>query len=375
MTRVVVIGGGIAGVAAAAHLAPNADVTLLEKEGTLAYHTTGRSAALFVVNYGADGIRPLARASRRFLESPPRGTVEAPLLSSRGLLWLASLEQMATIERLAAEGARSGAGSTVVDTTKISALLPVADPNRIAGGLYEPSAMDIDVAGLHQAFVRLTRSHRGEIRAGEPVESIDTTDQGWRVGTSKSTYDCDVVVNATGAWGDQVAQLAGVKPVGLQPMRRTAFMVPGDTGYSAWPMVVDADQRFYFKPDGVQLLCSLAEEEPSEPMDPRPRMEDVALAIERINEATSLSIRSVNSQWVGLRTFAPDREMVIGEDPDAPGFFWLTGQGGTGIQTAPAYGSLLASLVMGSPLSDELVAAGVDPEVTNPSRLRQSSSG
>ena len=148
-------------------------------------------------------------------------------------------------------------------------------------------------------------------------------------------------------------------------------MVPGDTRYADWPMVVDADQRFYFKPDGAQLLCSLAEEEPSEPTDPRPRMEDVALAIARINEATSLGIRSVNSQWVGLRTFSPDREMVIGEDPDKPGFFWLTGQGGTGIQTAPAYGSLLASLVVDEQLADDLIDAGVDPDVTSPDRFRK----
>lgn len=371
VTRVVVIGGGIAGVSAAAHLAPKAEVTLLEMESTLAFHTTGRSAALFVVNYGADGIRPLARASRRFLESPPAGTTEAPLLTDRGLLWLASSRQMATIERIAADGVKSGAGSLLVDARHVRDLLPVVNVDRVAGGLYEPSASDIDVAALHQAFVRLTRSNGGEIRTNERAQSIRATSQEWTVETITSKFHCDVIVNAAGAWGDEVARMAGVEPIGLQPMRRTAFMVPGDTSYSTWPMVVDADQRFYFKPDGVQLLCSLAEEEPSEPTDPRPRMEDVALAIERINEATNLQIRSVNSQWVGLRTFSPDREMVIGEEPSAPGFFWLTGQGGTGIQTAPAYGSLLASLVIGGELSDELVDAGVEPDVTNPRRFRE----
>lgn len=370
VTRVIVIGGGIAGVSAAAHLAPSADVTLLEMESTLAFHTTGRSAALFVVNYGADGIRPLAKASRAFLESPPEGTTEAALLSDRGLLWLASAEQMRTIERIAAEGAKTGAGSLLVDTKRVKDLLPVVNDDQVAGGLYEPNASDIDVAGLHQAFVRMARSHESEIRVNAQVRSIQSSSAGWRVETATSTYDCDVVVNAAGAWGDEVAHMAGVEPVGLQPMRRTAFMVPGDAQYSNWPMVVDADQRFYFKPDGAQLLCSLAEEEPSEPTDPRPRVEDVALAIERINEATSLGIRSVNSQWVGLRTFAPDREMVIGEEPAAPGFFWLAGQGGTGIQTAPAYGSLLASLVTGEQLSDTLIEAGVDPTMTSPRRFR-----
>ncbi len=369
MTRVVVIGGGIAGVSAAAHLAPRSDVTLLEREETLAYHSTGRSAALFVVNYGADGIRPLARASEAFLESPPDGATDAPLLSDRGLLWLATAEQMPNLESIAAQGRASGASSTMLRAAEVSELLPVAKGDRIAGGLYEPNARDIDVAGLHQAFVRIARSHGAGIETRAAVTGIERSKAGWRVKTPPATYDADVVVNAAGAWGDVVAEMAGVNPVGLQPMRRTAFMAPGDESYASLPMVVDTDQRFYFKPDGVQLLCSLAEESPSEPTDPRPRMEDVALAIERINEATTLSIRTVNSQWVGLRTFAPDREMVIGQAPNSDGFFWLVGQGGTGIQTAPAYGALLASLVLEEDIPTDLSEAGVDPAATDPARF------
>lgn len=369
MTRVVVVGGGIAGVSAAAHLAPRAEVTLLEMEETLAYHTTGRSAALFVVNYGAEGIRPLARASESFLKSPPEGSTDAPLLSDRGLLWLATPKQMARLESIAAEGHASGARSRLLGPNEVAALAPVVDSDRLAGGLYEPTAQDIDVAGLHQAFVRIARSHGARIETRAPATAIARSGAGWQVTTPAETHTAEVVVNAAGAWGDLVAEMAGVEAVGLQPKRRTAFMVPGDEAYAALPMVVDTDQLFYFKPDGVQLLCSLAEESPSEPTDPRPRMEDVALAIERINEATRLSIRTVNSQWVGLRTFAPDREMVIGEDPKAEGFFWLVGQGGTGIQTAPAYGSLLASLVLGHDLPAHLAKAGVDPSVTDPVRF------
>ena len=367
--RVVVIGGGIAGVSAAAHLAPRSDVTLLEKEATLAYHTTGRSAALFVVNYGADGIRPLARASEIFLESPPEGATDAPLLTDRGLLWLATPEQMPKLEGIAAEGRASGARSKLLEPAEVSGLVPVAKTDRLGGGLYEPTARDIDVAGLHQAFVRIARSHGATIETGAPVTELEKSTSGWRATTPSGAHDADVIVNAAGAWGDVVAEMAEAEPMGLQPMRRTAFMVPGDEAYSSLPMVVDTDQLFYFKPDGVQLLCSLAEESPSEPTDPRPRMEDVALAIERINEATTLSIRTVNSQWVGLRTFAPDREMVIGEAPDVEGFFWLVGQGGTGIQTAPAYGALVASLVLGDDLPAYLSEAGVDPAVTDPGRF------
>ncbi|MCI0544427.1 MAG: FAD-binding oxidoreductase [Actinobacteria bacterium] len=370
MSDFVVIGGGIAGVAAAAHLAPYGKVTLLEMEATLAYHTTGRSAALYVINYGAQGTRPLALASRGFLESPPEGTVDAPILSDRGLLWVGTEAQMGVLEEMAEQGKRSGAESELVSKEGAIEILPALRENWVAGGLYEPLARDIDVAGLHQAFVRIARSNDADIRNGSPVTEINRKNGGWTVTAGGETISCDVVVNASGAWGDLVAGLAGVAPIGLQPMRRTAFMVPGSQAYHHWPMTVEAEQHFYFKPDGVQFLCSLAEEVPEEPGDPRPRMEDVALAIERINEATILGIRAVNSQWTGLRTFAPDRDLVIGEDPTTPGFYWLVGQGGTGIQTSPAYGSLLASLATGSELAPELAAAGVDPAVTSPSRFR-----
>lgn len=249
-------------------------------------------------------------------------------------------------------------------------MVPVMRSDWTAGGIDEPDAMDIDVASLHQAYVRIARSHGAGIRTDSRVTAIRAMTDGWRVEAGAETFETDAIVNAAGAWGDDVAGLAGVDPVGLQPMRRTAFMVPGSDDYSAWPMVVDVGHRFYFKPDGGQILCSLAEENPSEPTDPRPRMEDIALAIDRINEATTLGIRTVNSEWTGLRTFAPDRELVVGEDPTAAGFYWLVGQGGTGILTSPGYGALIASLVMKGPLPDELVAAGVDPLLTDPRRFR-----
>lgn len=372
MTDFAVIGGGIAGVAAAAHLAPHGSVTLLEMESSLAYHTTGRSAALFVVNYGGEGSRPLAQASRRFLEDPPEGSTDGSLLSDRGALWAADESQLDHLQQIADEGARSGAGSVLVGPDEMLRMVPRLRPERIGAGLYEPSARDIDVAALHQAFVRIARRNGAEIRLSSPVTGLARLGQGWRVSTPDGTLDCASVVNAAGAWGDRIAVLAGVEPIGLQPMRRTAFMVPGDRAFAGWPMVVDVDHRFYFRPDGVQLLCSLAEETPSDPGDARPEMEDVALAIERINQATTLDIRTVNSQWAGLRTFAPDRDLVIGEEPGAPGFFWLVGQGGTGIMTSPAFGALVASQVVGGALPDDLAMAGVDPARTSPARFRQS---
>jgi len=366
-----VIGGGIAGVSAAAHLAPHGSVLLLEAEPTLAFHTTGRSAALFILNYGAEGVRPLARASQAFLEEPPEGTTDAPLLEDRGLLWLATADQLEGLKRIADDAVMAGEASHLIDADEVVSLVPVVRRDVVAGGLIEPSAKDIDVAGLHQAFVRIIRSNGGVIRTSARVTGLEPTGGGWSVTAGDDKISCDVVVNASGAWGDEIAALAGIEPVGLIPMRRTAFMVPGEQSYSRWPMVADADQRFYFKPDGAQILCSLGEEAPSKPTDPRPRMEDVALAIERINTATTLGVRTVNSQWTGLRTFVPDRNLVTGEEPTAPGFFWLVGQGGTGIQTAPAYGALLASLVLGEELPQSLSAAGVEPSVTHPARFRR----
>jgi len=370
LTEVVVIGGGIAGASAAAHLAPHAPVTLLEMERSLAYHTTGRSAALFVANYGGEGSRPLAHASLPFLEQPPEGSTDVPLLSDRGALWVAAADQLGHLEEVAAEGERSGAGSSLVDRDEALRLVPKLSPRHVEAGLYEPSARDIDVAALHQAFVRIARSHGAQIHLSSPVTGINRLNQGWRVSTPDDQIDCRFVVNASGAWGDLVASMAGIEPLGLLPMRRTAFMVPGDQAYSGWPMVVDVDHRFYFRPDGVQLLCSLAEEIPDEPGDVGPEMEDVALAIERINQATTLDIRTVSSQWTGLRTFAPDRDLVIGAEPTAPGFFWLVGQGGTGIMTSPAYGTLLANQVLGDSLPPGLAEAGVDPKTTDPARFR-----
>lgn len=370
MPDFVVIGGGIAGLAAAAHLAPHGSVVVCEAEPSLAFHTTGRSAALFVLNYGEEGTRPLARASQAFLEDPPEGSVEGPLLAERGLLWIASPSRLERLEGMAAEGEAWGAGSELVSGDRAVELAPVLRRQAVAAGLWEPSARDIDVAALHQAFVRIARRHDAEIRTSAPITAIDRSGRGWSVTAGGDRVQCSVLVNASGAWGDRVAALAGVEPIGLQPMRRTAFMVSGGAAHSAAPMVVDVDQRFYFKPDGVQFLCSLAEEEPSPPGDPTPRVEDVALAIERINTVTTLGIRTVNSQWTGLRTFAPDREMVVGEDPDTPGFFWLVGQGGTGIQTSPAYGAMLAHLVIGGGLPAHLAEAGVDPPALDPGRFR-----
>ena len=370
MTDFVVIGGGIAGVAAAAHLAPHGDVTVFEMEPTLAYHTSGRSAAMLVENYGSDGARPLVKAARPFLENPPSGAVDNPLLSDRAVMWVSGQGTLSTLEKRAADAQERGARCELLSPEEAATHVPALRLDWVEGALFEPSGADIDVAGLHQAFVRIARSHDAEFLTRTPVIEIERSDGRWVIRSGDCQLIADAVVNASGAWGDHIARLAGVAPIGLQPMRRTAFMVPGSEESAAWPMVVETNERFYFRPDGIQFLCSLAEEVLSEPMDARPRMEDVALAIDRINAATTFDIRTVNSQWTGLRTFAPDRELVIGEDPTAPGFYWLVGQGGIGIQTSPAYGRLLACAVTATAVPEHFSDVGVDPERTSPARFR-----
>lgn len=370
------VGGGIAGIAAAHHLANHeaaggVEVTLLEAEPTLAFHTTGRSAAQLIENYGAGPVRPLTAASLGFLRHPPADLVDGPLLSPRALLTVGRPEQDATIQRTLDEGVAANPAIREVDLAEAARLFPPLRLEGLARAVLEPDSADIDVAGLHQAFVRGFRRAGGTIATADPVRALERAGDGWVVHHEQGRHRSDVVVDAAGAWGDLVAASAGIEPVGLRPLRRTVFMVrSAHPASSGWPLVADADHGWYLKPDGAQLLCSLADETPSDPCDAKPSEEDVALAIERINAATTLGIRSVASTWAGLRTFAPDRSMVIGPDPTAPGFVWLVGQGGTGIQTAPAAGQLVADLVLTGRPGPTFDGTGLDLAGLLPDRFR-----
>ncbi len=332
---VVVVGGGIAGVSAAAELSRNRTVVLLEREPTLAYHTTGRSAALFFGSYGHPDTIPLTRASLEWFNDPPH--VDHPVLTPRGAMTVVFSGALPDL-----------AGGIPITAEEAAERVPALRSDLLVGAVWEPDATDMDVAGIHQAYVRQLRSNGGTIVTSSEVTALRAGSP-WRVITPDGIWEADHVVNAAGAWGDEVARLAGLRPVGLTPKRRTAFMVAATPDSERWPLVTDAGHNFYFKPDGTQLLCSLADETPSEPVDARPEDIDIALAIERINDATTLQIRSIRSSWAGLRTFAPDGSMVIGPDPDEPTFHWLVGQGGTGIQTAPAAALLLDELLIGGP--------------------------
>ena len=372
--RIAVIGGGIAGVSAAAALVADPsrpDVVLLEAEGQLAHHTTGRSAAQLIENYGAGPVRPLTTASLPYFNQPPTDVCPTPLLRPQAVLTVGTPNQEERIERHLEEGRQANPDIAEISPAEAGRLFPPLRVERLGRVVIEPGSCDIDVSALHQSFVRAFTASGGRIETSTRVDAARPDGSGWVVETTAGDRPVDLVVNAAGAWGDVVARRAGIEPVGLVPKRRTAFMVASRWDDSAgWPMAADADLDWYLKPDGPQFLCSPADETPSEPVDARPEEIDVALAIERINEATTLDIRSVRSSWAGLRTFAPDGSMVLGPDPDHTGFVWCVGQGGTGIQTSPAAGQLVADLAIAGAPGPTFDGIPLDLPGLDPARFR-----
>ncbi|HYN75390.1 MAG TPA: FAD-binding oxidoreductase [Candidatus Limnocylindria bacterium] len=369
---VLVVGGGIAGVSVGYALAHRgARVLLVEAEAVLAHHTTGRSAAMFLETYGTEQTRRLAIASRSGFVQPPG--LERSLLSPRGFLIVGGEEHRAEVTAEAARGQALVPSVRLLGTEEIAEVCRALRPSHAVAAVWEPEAADIDVMALHEAYVSGMRRLGGEVRTSAAVTGLVREGAGWRASVGAEAVRVDRVVNAAGAWGDGLAALAGVPEVGLEPRHRTAFTTSLPSAWSpeearTWPMMQDAGEGWYVKPEGDGLLCSLAEEAPSPACDAKVRELDVALALERIDEATTLGLRHVRSTWAGLRTFAPDRDLVLGPDPAEPSFSWYVGLGGFGIQTAPAAGDLVAALALGQPVPPEVHAAGVDLAAVRPGR-------
>ncbi|TPG34910.1 NAD(P)/FAD-dependent oxidoreductase [Mycolicibacterium hodleri] len=359
---VIVIGGGIAGVSIAYEMSKTARVSLLEMESTLAFHTTGRSAATFLETYGGEQVRALTTASRAFFESPP-DFFEPVLVTPRPLLQIALEGRGDRIEAMYESVHTLVSDAELLDGSQCREVFPLLKPDVAERGMFEPRAMALDVAAIHQGYVRGARANGTEIFRNAAVTTLERRAHRWAVTTSNGrVHRAPVVVNAAGAWADVVATAAGVTPVGLTPLRRTIFMVASPLGSASkgLPNCSEVDESFYVNPEGAQFLCSPADETLCPPSDAKPDEVEIARAVDSINAATVLAVRSITSSWAGLRTFAPDRNFVVGEDPDAPGFFWLAGQGGYGIQTAPAAARLGAALVLGGSVPSDLVARGLD---------------
>jgi D-arginine dehydrogenase len=371
-TRFLIIGGGIAGASTGYFLAPHGETVLLERESQPGYHSTGRSAALFTEFYGNPIAGALAIASRSFLEAPPDGFADAPLMTPRGTLFLARPDQMETLERLLPEALRVCANAEKVDAARAVELCPCVDPGYVAAAIFEPDSKDMDVDAIHQGYLRGFRRAGGEVRTDAEVTAIGRDGNRWRVTTAAGDVTAETIVNAAGAWADAVAEMAGVAPLGLAPKRRTAmiFDPPDGQDPSGWASVIDIDEAFYWKPDAGKLLGSPADETPVPPQDVQPEEIDVAIAVDRIQRASTLEITRIEHKWAGLRSFFADKSPAVGPDPAEPAFIWCAGQGGFGIMTSPAMGRATAAAAAGLPLPPEIEAAGINREQLGPARLR-----
>ena len=368
-----IIGAGIAGASLAYRLAGERSVLLLERESQPGYHATGRSAAMFMESYGPPAVRALTRASRRFYEQPPEGFTDRPLLAPRGVLYLAQHGQEALLLETQRTLAATGCALERIDADDALARVACLRPEVVHGALLEPGAQDIDVHALHQGFLRGMRGHGGELRSAAQVVAAQHDGARWTLTLGDGeALRARAVVDAAGAWADEVSALFGAAPVGLVPHRRSAFTFKAPEGLEVarWPAVVGVDESYYFKPDAGQLLGSPANADPTVPHDVAPEELDIAQGIHQIEAVTTIGIRRPTSTWAGLRSFVPDGEMVIGWDDRCPAFFWLAAQGGYGIQSAAGASQLAASLLRGTPLPDELARHGVDPRALAPQRLR-----
>lgn len=369
---VLVIGGGIAGMSIAYELsAAGQRVCLLEMESTLAYHTTGRSAATWIGTYGNGPVRALTAASHGFFLNPP-ALYEEPLGKPLKVLHVAPEGFEEELRKLHDDVVGLTPQARIVSGAEAVALVPILREDWIEAALIEPGALEVDVALLHQGYRRGLRVHGGEIRTLAKVDGAARVDGRWQVSASVGQeFTASYVVNAAGAWVDQVAPVFGARPIGIEPRLRSVFMVAAPDVDSRLPMVmsIDDENPFYFKADSGQYLCSPADATPTAPRDAKHDELEIARAIGAINEATTMGIKGIRTPWGGLRSFAPDGSPVIGPDPGVDGFFWFAGQGGYGIQMGPAAARLGAALVLGRPVPADIAATGFDVASVLPDRL------
>jgi D-arginine dehydrogenase len=368
---VLILGAGIAGASLAAELATDRRVVVLEIEDRPGRHATGRSAATFAQNYGNPIVRALTRASREFFDNPPDVFGSSPLLRRRGALFVADVDRVDHLDRLLNASANQG-GLERLDPREILDRCPILRPDWIGGGLADDSVLDLDVGAIHQGFLRGAREAGVQLFVDAHPTQIYPRTGAWHVETTRGdSFVASVLVNATGAWADEVARAAGVIETGLQPMRRTCLLLaaPVAEGFAEWPMVIDVDEQAYFKPESGMLLLSPANEDVSSPCDAVPDELDVAIAVDRFERMTTVGVSRIAHRWAGLRSFVPDRSPVVGFDPQAEGFFWLAGQGGYGIQTAPALARVAAALLRHEAMPADIEAEGLTLADLDPGRL------
>ena len=369
---IVVIGAGIAGASAAFEMAAENRVILLEREDFPGYHSSGRSAAFFSEAYGNRVIRALTVASRGFFTAPPPDFADVPLLRRCGSVAFGRADQAAAIEKAFLAHRELVPSVELLKESDLRRLVPVLREGYATAGVYEPEACRIDVNALHQGYLRGFRARGGQLICAAEVSAIRRDGRSWSVVTKAGEISAEVVVDAAGAWADAVAALAGARPIGLVPKRRTAiiFDPPKGVPVEAWPVASDIDEQFYFLPESGRILGSPADETPMEPCDVQPEELDIAIAADRIQRATTLKIDRVVRRWAGLRSFVADKTLVIGYDDALPNFFWLAGQGGYGFQTSPAAARCAAALVQERELPKDIQRFGITQSQLAPARCR-----
>lgn len=366
---IAIIGGGIAGLSLAYFLAGRRSVVVLEREDALGYHATGRSAAEFVLRYNSEAVCKLAAISRCFFDAPPEDFSTVPLLRQRGGITIANAGKGGRLHARFEAEARH-APLTLMTPDEAIAQVPFLDPAYVAAAFYDPEFWDIEVESLFQGFAKGARRAGTEIRTSARVLDISDDGRQWRIETASGPVAARTLVNAAGGWADSVAAMAGIRPKGIVPHRRTAVLIdiPGmDPG--AMPEINELDEAFYFKPDAGRLLVSPADETPCEPADVQPEEIDIAWAVHYFEEATTIRVDRVAKSWAGMRSFAADRLPVIGPAPDNPRFFWLAGQGGYGILSSPALGALAAAMLCESTIPEGFSRASLDPALFSPGRF------
>ena len=372
--EIVVIGGGIAGVSAAALFARHAPTVLLERESALGYHSSGRSATFYHFGIGDDVVRGLTAASRFFFADPPPGYSDVPLWQEKAALFIATPQHMDELVALETEMRRFTDSIARVGPDEMQTIVPVlkVGGEGAVAGVLDTGGRKLDADLLLQANARALRAAGGEIRFNAGVTGIAHDGAEWIVDTAEGRYAAKTVVNAAGAWADELAALAGVRPLGLTPLRRTiiGFDPPEGIPIADWPFLKTVqDDGFYMLPDAGRLLVSPMDVTPSPPCDVQPEDYEMALAAWRIEEATTLSVGRIALKWAGLRSFVADKVPTAGFAPDAPGFFWLAGQGGYGLQTSPAMAMAAEALLFGLPWPGLLSEHGVEPHHIRPDRL------
>lgn len=356
-----VVGAGMSGSAAACDLASHGSVLLVEAEGSPGYHATGRSAALFTPHQGTPLVQAINRASATFFAKPPAGFTEHPLLALRGGLTIADPGQEHLLQDLLALSA-PGREVLPIDVQTALRLAPILRAERVGAAVHEPGVADIDVAALHQGYLRELKRRGGTLICGQRISALDHQGGLWTARTPDALFQARVIVNAAGAWADTVAALAGVRPIGLVPKRRTAIIVDGLPGHDtrAMPTVDFTATDAYFKPDGDRIMASLGDQDPVEAQDIRPDDWEIALLADWLQRETKLTVRRIGHSWAGLRSFVSDDNPVVGFDDTVPDFFWLAAQGGYGIMMAPTLGRATAALARHHDLPEDLSTQGID---------------